>query len=57
MRLAADQGHRTKKANEKGDTEREIKLEQDKPPISVKLPEDATEDEIKEAIEKAKQSG
>lgn len=43
-----------KKAEENGDVEREIKFEQDKPPLSVKLPEDATEAEIKEAIEKAK---
>ena len=43
-----------KKAEENGDVEREIKFEQDKPPLSVKLPEDATEEEIKEAIEKAK---
>ncbi|OCL06044.1 actin-like ATPase domain-containing protein [Glonium stellatum] len=43
-----------KKADENGDVEREIKFEQDKPPISVKLPEDSTEEEIKEAIEKAK---
>lgn len=42
------------KVEENGDVEREIKFEQDKPPLSVKLPEDATEEEIKEAIEKAK---